>query len=102
MKISDHLTCPACQDNHLVVKHVATYIYSYWIDSDAPGHKNKEEFLPFLFDNREKVDGRQYIECSSCGAQYPCSFDVENKGIDFTIVQKAIRSDHTTTPEFLG
>lgn len=102
MELSSSLICPACRNNSLTAKYEATYVYSYCIDSGAPGRQNEEEFLPFLFDNREQKGAKEYIECSSCGAQYPCSFGEGNKGVNFTILQKAIRSDHVDRPEFFG
>lgn len=66
--------CPICSGMDLVLRHEASYIYSYKIDSDAPGLKNSDEFLSYLYDNREQKDSREYIECNSCKAQYPYSF----------------------------
>lgn len=102
MKLTEYITCPACSGKNFIAKYEATYVYSYTIDSDVPGLKNKKDFLPFLFDNREPKGARQYIECSDCGARYPCSFSENNEGVDFIILQKAVRSDHVTEPEFLG
>lgn len=102
MELSPHIQCPACGSNQLLARYEATYVYSYIIDDDVLGSKNKEEFLPFLFDNREQKDAKQYVECTHCHAHYPCSFSEGNKGIEMTILQKAIRSDHVTRPGFLG
>jgi DNA-directed RNA polymerase subunit RPC12/RpoP len=102
MNVSTPITCPKCGSSNLVAKYEATYVYSYIIDSDAPGRKNKEEFLPFLFENRDKIDCKQYMKCSDCGAAYPCSFGPENEGVDLTILRKAVRSDLVENPEFLG
>lgn len=102
MELSDHLICPSCGSRGFTAKYEAAYVYSYTIDSDAPGLENKEEFLPFLFENREQKDAKQYIECTSCGARYPCSFGAGSKGIDLTILRKAIRADRVNNPEFLG
>lgn len=63
--------CPACNSNGLTLKYEATYVYSYLIDESAPGTKNDEEFLSFLYDNREQTNAKQYIECNFCGARYP-------------------------------
>ena len=46
------LVCPVCKSNNFLIKYEATYVYSYFIDYDAPGHKNTEAFLPYMFDNR--------------------------------------------------
>ena len=62
------------------------------IDSDAPGHKNTEEFLPFLFDNRDQKESNQYIECNTCGTKYPCYLNEWNKGISVKDLQMAIYS----------
>ncbi|MDF2538607.1 MAG: hypothetical protein K0S76_1628 [Herbinix sp.] len=66
--------CPICNGDHLVLRHEASYVYSYMVDSDAPGKENTETFLSYLYDKREQKDSREYIECTKCGAQYPYSF----------------------------
>jgi hypothetical protein len=63
--------CPICKKSDLTLRYEASYIYSYVMDSDAPGLKNTEEFLSFLYDKREQKDTRTYIECNQCGTQYP-------------------------------
>lgn len=85
--------CPACKSSELTAKYEAKYIYSYKIDSDAPGMKNTEEFLPFLYDKREQQEARQYIECDICGTQYPCFFTEGNRGIDAKMLQNAVNPD---------
>lgn len=90
--------CPACKSGDLSAKYEAKYIYSYKMDSNAPGLKNTEEFLPFMYDNREQQVARQYIECNSCGTQYPCFFTDGNKGVDFSMLQKAINLDNAQRP----
>lgn len=102
MNLSNHMTCPACGSSSFTAKYEATYEYSYTLDFDAPGLKNHDEFLSFLFDNRELTNAKQYVECRECNAQYPCFFTREDEGIGFTIIQKAIRSDHASMPQFLG
>lgn len=102
MDISSNIICKVCNNRSFTAKYEATYVYSYTIDSDAPGHRNKDEFLPFLFDKRDKMEGKQYIECTVCGTKYPCTFNEGTTGVDLTILRKAIRSDHTTDPEFFG
>ncbi|NLM76139.1 MAG: hypothetical protein GX187_08630 [Clostridiaceae bacterium] len=82
--------CPACKSRQLIAKYEAKYIYSYIIDSDSPGILNKKEFYPFLYDKREQVEAKQYIECCECKSQYPCSFTTDNKGINSDILEKAI------------
>ncbi|NLK28189.1 MAG: hypothetical protein GX306_07590 [Clostridiales bacterium] len=63
--------CPVCNSNDLTLKHEASYVYSYLIDQDAPGLKNTDQFLSYLYDRREQKDSREYIECNQCGVQYP-------------------------------
>ena len=46
------LVCPVCKSNGFLIKHEATYVYLYFIDSDAPGLKNTEEFFSFMFDKK--------------------------------------------------
>lgn len=100
--MSSKITCPICGNNEFVARFQASYIYSYRIDNDAPGSENEDEFLPFLFDNREQVDSKEYLECEKCKTKFPCDFNEGTKGVSMTILQKAIRSDHTVDPEFLG
>ncbi|NLP33878.1 MAG: hypothetical protein GX359_01635 [Clostridiales bacterium] len=66
--------CPICDSNELILKHEASYVYSYIIDSDAPGLKNDELFLSYLYDRREQTESREYIECSHCGTHFPPTF----------------------------
>ena len=69
-------------------------------DAVSVAHETKE--LPFLFDNREKTESKEFIECDYCGTRYPVSLDECSKNINLTILQKAIRSDYVDKPEFLG
>lgn len=68
---SKNYQCPICNCMNLTLRYEASYVYSYILDSDAPGLKNSEEFLSFLYDKREQKDTRTYIECNDCGTQYP-------------------------------
>ena len=63
--------CPLCLGRDLVLRHEASYVYSYVVDSDIPGLQNSEEFLSYLYDKREQTASRNYIECKTCGTQYP-------------------------------
>lgn len=63
--------CPLCKSRELVLRHEASYVYSYVVDSDMPGLQNTEEFLSYLYDKREQTASRNYIECKNCGTQYP-------------------------------
>lgn len=68
---SNSYQCPLCKCTNLTLRHEASYVYSYVLDSDAPGLKNSDEFLSFLYDKREQTNNRTYIECNDCGTQYP-------------------------------
>lgn len=62
--------CPVCKSNKLLLKHEASYVYSYVIDSDAPGVKNSLIFSPFLYDKREQTASCEYVECDNCKTRY--------------------------------
>ncbi|MDF2844462.1 MAG: hypothetical protein K0R00_2888 [Herbinix sp.] len=66
--------CPICNKNDLILRHEANYVYSYVIDSDAPGLKNTQELLSYQYDKREQRYHRDYVECTTCGTQYPYQF----------------------------
>ena len=103
LKLKENLICPNCSGIDFNVKREVTYLYSYKLDtpsSHTTSHNN--EALPFLFDNREKVDDKEYLECQHCGNVFPCDLDELNDKIHFTILRKAIRSDHQKTPQYLG
>lgn len=86
------LLCPRCHHSRFVVKYEASHVYSYAIDSDAPGRRNADEFLSFLYDKRELTKSDQYVECQSCGAKYPCSFSVWNDATSLEELQAAINN----------
>ncbi|HKL80808.1 MAG TPA: hypothetical protein VJ888_10290 [Mobilitalea sp.] len=73
MKSEDYF-CPICRSSDLIMRYEASYVYSYVIDSDAPGLNNSEEFMSYLYDKREQKDTRTFIECRQCGTQYPSTF----------------------------
>lgn len=103
MNINKPLICQQCNAIHFQIKREATYLYTYNIDTPLTHKWSKEdEVLPFLFDKRELLNGKEYLECLECGSKYPCKLDNINSKIYFTISQKAIRSDLVKTPEFLG
>ncbi|MCY6371145.1 hypothetical protein [Clostridium ganghwense] len=103
MNINESLVCPNCNSKYLKLKHEATYVYTYKINTPETGTwSNETETLPFLFDNRQQTNLKEYLECEKCGAKFPYSFDKDNPKIDLTISQKAIRSEYKNTPEFLG
>jgi hypothetical protein len=90
MPQTDRIFCPACTNDRLALKYEATYEYTYIIDSDAPGRGNTKELLPYLYDNREQKEAKQYIECSTCGATYPCFFDKWTEGINPDALRKVL------------
>ena len=103
MKINETIICPKCNSKNFEIKHQATYLYTYKIDTTSANTDDVEsQNLPFLFDNREQTCFKEYIECNKCGVRYPCSIDTDNQTIDLTIMRKAIRADNIETPEFLG
>lgn len=95
MHLNSSLRCPICNSDRFIIKHQATYTYSYKIGNDIPNN------LSFEFDNRENGDSFQYIECENCKTKFPCDVDLSIDQLDFTILQKAIRSDYTDKPELL-
>lgn len=94
MNLSDSFYCINCHSTKFLAKQLATYIYSYKIDT-----KSLDNELSFEFDNRERGNSSQYLECENCGAIYPCDFNLNPDEFDFTIMQQAIRTDYTTKPE---
>ncbi|HWT27175.1 MAG TPA: hypothetical protein VN131_04485 [Mobilitalea sp.] len=78
--------CPICKSHDLTLRYEASYVYSYVIDSDAPGLKNTDEFLSYLYDKREQKDNREYIECNVCGTQYP-----------YRLLNRVLIHEHQTT-----
>lgn len=86
--------CPVCNGSRFAIKYEAGYIYSYFIDHNAPGLKNEGEFLPFLFDDRQQKESKQYVECMDCRAQFPCFFSVDTKGINHEDLQKIINKNN--------
>ena len=103
MKINETLVCPKCNNKNFDIKHEATYLYTYKIDTVNINIDNgKSENLPFLFDNREQTCFKEFIECNRCGAKYHCSFNKDNQTVDLTIMKKAIRADYVKKPEFFG
>lgn len=89
--------CTVCNGNHLLLKYQATYEYSYVIDYDAPGLCNDKELLSYLYDNREQKEAKQFIQCGTCGAKFPCYFGEWNGGVTAKRVQDAISAAHSET-----
>ncbi|WP_246615562.1 hypothetical protein [Clostridium thailandense] len=103
MNIDELLICPKCNNNSFNIKREATYVYTYKLNTpDTKLRSDNKSALPFLFDNREKTCSKEYLECTKCGAHYPCPFFTDTEKIDLTILQKAIRSDFKDEPEFFG
>lgn len=103
MDLEKSLTCPKCNGKSFVVKREVTYLYTYKINSDNIQEINdRTHSVPFLFDNREKENSNEYMECEKCGARYPVSLNEHTDRADMTILQKAIPSEKTDNPEFLG
>lgn len=90
-------SCPVCGCSSLMMKYEASYVYSYALDSDAPGTKNMSEFLPFLYDNREQKDMKQYIECNKCGTQFPCYFHEWNPNMDASAIKTVLNQGSSDT-----
>lgn len=103
MELHKSIQCPQCSGKSFTAKYESTYIYSYKIEPPDSEKDNRDnDAYPFLFDNREQMNSKQYIECRDCKAKYPCQFTLDSKQVDFTIVQKAIRGDYAEKPEFFG
>lgn len=103
MQIDETLRCPKCSGTDFIARYESTYVYSYKIEpTENDTIDTVPDAVPFLFDDREQKGSRQYIECCSCKAKYPCEFTMDSKHVDFTIVQKAIRANYATDIEFWG
>lgn len=103
MDINKDLICSKCNGKCFKIKREATYVYTYEINTpEIENNSENKESLPFLFDNREKIRSKEYIQCDKCGEVYPCPFDINKEKIDLIILQKALRSDYKKEPEFLG
>ena len=103
MKIDESLICPKCNSTNFKVKREATYLYAYKLDTPVNKTQSiEEDGLPFLFDYREQLDNKEYLECEECHAKYPCDLQGDNPKIHLTILQKAIRSEFENNPGYLG
>lgn len=92
--MENQYVCPACNSHKLVARYEAKYVYSYIIDSDNPGRLNTDEFYPFLYDKRDQVESKQYVECMACGTHYPCTFTTDNTGVNSEVLRQAVQQ-HT-------
>ena len=77
---NNEFMCPVCKSKDLVLKHEASYVYSYKIDSDQPGLRNSDIFLSYQYDKRENTSSREYIECNQCRTQFPYNILNLNSG----------------------
>ena len=103
MNIKDSLICTKCNSKEFVMKREATYLYTYAIDNiNLVESVISTEETPYVFNNREIIEEKDFLVCKNCGEKYSYSLDKVNSKIKLTIVQKAIRSDHQEAPEFLG
>lgn len=101
MKLGHDLSCKKCNSNNFLLRKESTFIYSYKVNVTEIG-LDDEDYLPFIFDNREEKERREFLECQDCKTTYPVRIEEKNNKIRLTILQKAIRSDHTSKIEFLG
>jgi len=100
---NEHLICSKCKSNNFEMKRETTYLYTYDINpSKLLSEVDETKTTPFLFDNREQINEKEYFVCKDCGATYPCHIDKNNNKICLTILQKALRSDFQGEPEFKG
>lgn len=88
--------CPVCNGRELMMKYEAKYVYSYVLDDNAPGLKNVNEFLPFMYDKREQLESNQFVECNKCKTRYPYVYGSSEEGIDFNNLQKVITLKNAT------
>ena len=103
MEINEPLICPKCKGNCFEMKREATFLYTYKLDTPLTDQWSKQdEPLPFLFDNREQIRSKEYLKCTSCGAKYPHHIDDDHAQAQLTILKKAVRSNYSKEPEFLG
>jgi len=103
MDLNKHLVCPECKGVYFEMKREATFLYSYKINTPLTGEwSKKDDKLPFLFDSRELIDSREYLECKSCGTKYAHSIEKGSPKIHLTILQKAARVDYQEHPQYLG
>ncbi|SCG84270.1 hypothetical protein DW1_2710 [Proteiniborus sp. DW1] len=103
MDTDKYLVCPECKGVNFEMRREATFLYNYKLDT--PLTKNwseKEKELPFLFDYRELLNSKEYLECINCKTRYSHDFKEGSPKIRLTILQKAIRTDNQENPQFLG
>lgn len=75
MNTHKHLICPKCQSTDFEVKKEATYVYTYELDNSLSKDSTPHyQSLPFLFDKRDMLSSREYIQCKACTGQYSYDF----------------------------
>lgn len=103
MRIHEALICPECHGAYFTVKRETTYLYSYKLETPNTENITENDLnLPYLFDNREQISNKEYLQCDECGEKYSYDLKKDTPNIHFTILQKAIRSDYVNNPEFFG
>lgn len=103
MKIDESLICPKCNGTYFTMKREAAYLYTYKISTpDTGAWSKKEDALSFLFDYREQLSDKQYLMCEQCKSKYPCDVKLADEHVDFTILQKAVRSEYVNNADYLG
>lgn len=103
MKIDQSLTCPKCNGTYFTMKREAAYLYSYKISTpDTQNWSKEDEGLSFLFDYRDQLSDKEYLECHTCKAKFPCDLKMADEHVDFTILQKAIRAEYVDNADFSG
>ncbi len=102
MKTDEVLVCPKCNGTHFKVMREATYLYTYKLDTPETKSSQGEEPLPFLFDCREQLDNKEYLECEDCHSKFKYDLGKGNPKIHLTILQRAIRSEFENNPGYLG
>ncbi|MPM69074.1 hypothetical protein SDC9_116018 [bioreactor metagenome] len=103
LTIDESLVCPKCNSSHFEMKREATYVYTYEVNPpDMVSDIKETKETPYLFDNREQINEKEYLICKDCGSIYPCCINRNHNKISLTILQKALRADHQEKPEFWG
>lgn len=72
MSLEGSVQCPACGARDLRLRYEVAYVYSYILDSDAPGRANGKFFHPYVYDERTQKMADQYVECMVCHEKFPC------------------------------
>ncbi|WP_066498056.1 hypothetical protein [Abyssisolibacter fermentans] len=100
MKKANNFICPNCNSPMISLKKEATYLYTYNIDSND--RFKKTNLIPFIFDNRMRLEMHEYIQCENCGKKFQFKIDNEDNRIQLTIEKKALQSNNLSEPKFLN